>query len=52
MCIMYISIILKILQHSIHSGEHIRLVRTFIKTLHEFANTAVGDKSAMDELKR
>ncbi|KAL7294296.1 hypothetical protein TKK_0012311 [Trichogramma kaykai] len=38
-------------RHSIHSGEHIRLVRTFIKTLHEFANSAIGDKSAMDELK-
>lgn len=37
---------------SIHSGEHIRLVRAFIKTLHEFANSATGDKSAMDELKR
>ncbi|XP_020299400.1 sphingomyelin phosphodiesterase 4 [Pseudomyrmex gracilis] len=40
------------LRHSIHSGEHIRLVRAFIKTLHEFTNTATGDKSAMDELKR
>ncbi|XP_017762369.1 PREDICTED: sphingomyelin phosphodiesterase 4 [Eufriesea mexicana] len=39
-------------RHSIHSGEHIRLVRAFIKTLHEFANSATGDKSAMDELKR
>ncbi|XP_076627571.1 sphingomyelin phosphodiesterase 4 isoform X2 [Colletes latitarsis] len=39
-------------RHSIHSGEHIRLVRAFIKTLHEFANSALGDKSAMDELKR
>ncbi|XP_012146579.2 sphingomyelin phosphodiesterase 4 isoform X3 [Megachile rotundata] len=39
-------------RHSIHSGEHIRLVRAFIKTLHEFANSAIGDKSAMDELKR
>lgn len=39
-------------RHSIHSGEHIRLVRAFIKTLHEFANSARGDKSAMDELKR
>ncbi|XP_015603161.1 sphingomyelin phosphodiesterase 4 isoform X2 [Cephus cinctus] len=39
-------------RNSIHSGEHIRLVRAFIKTLHEFANSAVGDKSAMDELKR
>ncbi|KAI4503032.1 hypothetical protein M0802_002076 [Mischocyttarus mexicanus] len=39
-------------RHSIHSGEHIRLVRAFIKTLHEFANSSVGDKSAMDELKR
>ncbi|XP_011506496.1 PREDICTED: sphingomyelin phosphodiesterase 4 [Ceratosolen solmsi marchali] len=39
-------------RHSIHSGEHIRLVRTFIKTLHEFANSAIGDKSAMNELKR
>ncbi|KAJ8681355.1 hypothetical protein QAD02_017142 [Eretmocerus hayati] len=39
-------------RNSIHSGEHIRLVRTFIKTLHEFANSAIGDKSAMDELKR
>ncbi|XP_012220240.1 sphingomyelin phosphodiesterase 4 isoform X2 [Linepithema humile] len=37
---------------SIHSGEHIRLVRQFIKTLHEFTNSATGDKSAMDELKR
>lgn len=40
------------LQHSIFSAEHIRLVRAFIKTLHEFANSSVGDKSAMDELKR
>lgn len=40
------------LQQSIHSGEHIRLVRAFIKTLHEFANSATGDKSAKDELKR
>ncbi|XP_050577223.1 sphingomyelin phosphodiesterase 4 isoform X1 [Bombus affinis] len=39
-------------RHSIHSGEHIRLVRAFIKTLHEFANSAIGDRSAMDELKR
>ncbi|XP_031849675.1 sphingomyelin phosphodiesterase 4 [Nomia melanderi] len=39
-------------RHSIHSGEHIRLVRAFIKTLHEFANSATGVKSAMDELKR
>ncbi|XP_076184127.1 sphingomyelin phosphodiesterase 4 [Ptiloglossa arizonensis] len=39
-------------RHSIHSGEHIRLVRAFIKTLHEFANSVIGDKSAMDELKR
>ncbi|XP_033230954.1 sphingomyelin phosphodiesterase 4 isoform X2 [Belonocnema kinseyi] len=39
-------------KHSIHSGEHIRLVRAFIKTLHEFANSATGDRSAMDELKR
>ncbi|XP_058808686.1 sphingomyelin phosphodiesterase 4 [Phymastichus coffea] len=39
-------------RHSIHSGEHIRLVRTFIKTLHKFANGYTGDKSAMDELKR
>ncbi|XP_014609205.1 PREDICTED: sphingomyelin phosphodiesterase 4 isoform X2 [Polistes canadensis] len=39
-------------RHSIHSGEHIRLVRAFIKTLHEFANSSTGDKSAMDELKR
>ncbi|XP_012542626.1 sphingomyelin phosphodiesterase 4 [Monomorium pharaonis] len=39
-------------RHSIHSGEHIRLVRAFIKTLHEFTNSATGDKSAMDELKR
>ncbi|XP_048509001.1 sphingomyelin phosphodiesterase 4 isoform X2 [Athalia rosae] len=39
-------------RHSIHSGEHIRLVRGFIKTLHEFANSATGDTSAMDELKR
>ncbi|XP_044015762.1 sphingomyelin phosphodiesterase 4-like [Aphidius gifuensis] len=39
-------------RHSIHSGEHIRLVRAFIKTLHEFANSSRGDKSAMDELKR
>ncbi|XP_015116625.1 sphingomyelin phosphodiesterase 4 [Diachasma alloeum] len=39
-------------RHSIHSGEHIRLVRAFIKTLHEFANSASGDRSAMDELKR
>ncbi|XP_076653758.1 sphingomyelin phosphodiesterase 4 [Halictus rubicundus] len=39
-------------RHSIHSGEHIRLVRAFIKTLHEFANSATGAKSAMDELKR
>ncbi|XP_066596827.1 sphingomyelin phosphodiesterase 4 isoform X2 [Prorops nasuta] len=39
-------------RHSIHSGEHIRLVRAFIKTLHEFANSTIGDKSAMDELKR
>ncbi|XP_015522196.1 sphingomyelin phosphodiesterase 4 [Neodiprion lecontei] len=39
-------------RHSIHSGEHIRLVRGFIKTLHEFANSAIGDTSAMDELKR
>ncbi|KAG7198867.1 hypothetical protein KM043_015693 [Ampulex compressa] len=39
-------------RHSIHSGEHIRLVRAFIKTLHEFANSTTGDKSAMDELKR
>ncbi|XP_046830955.1 sphingomyelin phosphodiesterase 4 isoform X4 [Vespa crabro] len=39
-------------RHSIHSGEHIRLVRAFIKTLHEFANSSIGDKSAMDELKR
>ncbi|XP_034951732.1 sphingomyelin phosphodiesterase 4 [Chelonus insularis] len=39
-------------RHSIHSGDHIRLVRAFIKTLHEFANSAIGDKSAMDELKR
>lgn len=39
-------------RHSIHTGEHIRLVRAFIKTLHEFANSARGDKSAMDELKR
>ncbi|KAF7990193.1 hypothetical protein HCN44_011485 [Aphidius gifuensis] len=27
-------------RHSIHSGEHIRLVRAFIKTLHEFANSS------------
>ncbi|EFN60972.1 Sphingomyelin phosphodiesterase 4, partial [Camponotus floridanus] len=40
------------LRHSIHSGEHVRLVRGFIKTLHEFTNSATGDKSAMDELKR
>ncbi|EZA53176.1 Sphingomyelin phosphodiesterase [Ooceraea biroi] len=39
-------------RQSIHSGEHIRLVRAFIKTLHEFTNSATGDKSAMDELKR
>ncbi|XP_029664272.1 sphingomyelin phosphodiesterase 4 [Formica exsecta] len=39
-------------RHSIHSGEHVRLVRAFIKTLHEFTNSATGDKSAMDELKR
>ncbi|XP_029171226.1 sphingomyelin phosphodiesterase 4 [Nylanderia fulva] len=39
-------------RHSLHSGEHIRLVRAFIKTLHEFTNSATGDKSAMDELKR
>ncbi|XP_014479776.1 PREDICTED: sphingomyelin phosphodiesterase 4 [Dinoponera quadriceps] len=39
-------------RHSVHSGEHIRLVRAFIKTLHEFTNSATGDKSAMDELKR
>ncbi|XP_053595621.1 sphingomyelin phosphodiesterase 4 isoform X2 [Microplitis demolitor] len=39
-------------RNSIHSGEHIRLVRAFIKTLHEFANSATGNKSAMDELKR
>ncbi|XP_031778842.1 sphingomyelin phosphodiesterase 4 isoform X1 [Nasonia vitripennis] len=39
-------------RHSIHTGEHIRLVRTFIKTLHEFANSSIGDRSAMDELKR
>lgn len=39
-------------RQSIHSGEHIRLVRAFIKTLHEFANSARGDRSAMDELKK
>ncbi|XP_072762293.1 sphingomyelin phosphodiesterase 4 isoform X2 [Anoplolepis gracilipes] len=39
-------------RHSVHSGEHVRLVRAFIKTLHEFTNSATGDKSAMDELKR
>ncbi|XP_043281782.1 sphingomyelin phosphodiesterase 4 isoform X2 [Venturia canescens] len=39
-------------RRSIHTGEHIRLVRAFIKTLHGFANSARGDKSAMDELKR
>lgn len=39
-------------RYSIHSGEHVRLVRGFIKTLHEFTNSATGDKSAMDELKR
>ncbi|KAH0950302.1 hypothetical protein HN011_012496 [Eciton burchellii] len=39
-------------RQSVHSGEHIRLVRAFIKTLHEFTNSATGDKSAMDELKR
>lgn len=39
-------------RQSIHSGEHIRLVRALLKTLHEFANSATGDKSAIDELKR
>ncbi|KAH0560300.1 hypothetical protein KQX54_003305 [Cotesia glomerata] len=39
-------------RNSIHSGEHIRLVRAFIKTLHGFSNSITGSKSAMDELKR
>lgn len=45
-------VIVSNLQQSIHSGEHIRLVRALLKTLHEFANSATGDKSAIDELKR
>jgi sphingomyelin phosphodiesterase 4 len=34
------------------SEEHIRVVRNLVKHLHYFANSTVGDLSAMDELKR
>ncbi|XP_069703883.1 sphingomyelin phosphodiesterase 4 isoform X2 [Periplaneta americana] len=34
------------------SVEHIRVVRSLVKHLHYFANSTVGDLSAMDELKR
>ncbi|KAG8225486.1 hypothetical protein J437_LFUL009479 [Ladona fulva] len=34
------------------SGEHVRVVRNMIKHFHYFSNSASGDMSAMDELKR
>ncbi|KDR21935.1 Sphingomyelin phosphodiesterase 4 [Zootermopsis nevadensis] len=34
------------------SVEHIRVVRNLVKHLHYFANSIIGDLSAMDELKR
>jgi len=39
-------------QDLLPSVEHIRVVRNLVKHLHYFANSTLGDLSAMDELKR
>ncbi|XP_071446859.1 sphingomyelin phosphodiesterase 4 [Hetaerina americana] len=39
-------------QDLLPSGEHIRVIRNMIKHFHYFSNSATGDMSAMDELKR
>lgn len=39
-------------QQLLPSGEHLRVVRFFVKHLHYFANSHIEDSSAMDELKR
>jgi len=39
-------------QDLLPSEEHVRVVRNLVKHLHYFANSTVGDLSAMDELKR
>lgn len=39
-------------QQLLPSGEHLRVVRFFVKHLHYFANSHIEDSGAMDELKR
>jgi sphingomyelin phosphodiesterase 4 len=41
-----------VFQDLLPSEEHVRVVRNLVKHLHYFANSTVGDLSAMDELKR
>jgi len=45
-------ILMCVFQDLLPSEEHIRVVRNLVKHLHYFANSTVGDLSAMDELKR
>jgi hypothetical protein len=47
-----VCIIMCVFQDLLPSEEHVRVVRNLVKHLHYFANSTVGDLSAMDELKR
>jgi len=47
-----VCILMCVFQDLLPSEEHVRVVRNLVKHLHYFANSTVGDLSAMDELKR